>query len=330
MLLDVQVIHRKTNTVFGDLQVRDFDLSEDGVPQKILFFGRDQLPLSVVFLFDLTQSDRQILRHLATGAQDALKHLKPGDEAAVMVYAASARLIDGFTRDRGRTAGAIARVWKITSDDAAFFNEAMYQAAAQLENSANPSGRRVILWLTDNLPNLPTTFMLGKHDRGLGGALPHTEEEAIRKLHGVRAVVMPLLLKDRLYFWGDRITSRDRRDYAREHPEDQDYPPGDAHKYAEITGGFPSELRRKKVEERLAEIIDSLRARYTIGYRPIEDKPAGGFCRVQVRLAPGAPLRRQEWRVLVRAGYYRRWRGNPSSESPECRGIFGASVSHPI
>ena len=42
----------------------------------------------------------------------------------------------------------------------------------------------------------------------------------------------------------------------REHRQDQDYPPGDAYKYAEITGGFPFLLRGKKVEERLAEIID--------------------------------------------------------------------------
>jgi len=33
---------------------------------------------------------------------------------------------------------------------------------------------------------------------------------------------------------------------------------------------------------------------------------AGTFCRVKVELAPGAPLHPQEWRVLVRAGYYRR------------------------
>lgn len=114
------------------------------------------------------------------------------------------------------------------------------------------------------------------------------------------------MFKDRLYFWGGLMLSRDRRDYAREHPEDEDYPPGDARKYAEITGGFPFQLRDKKVEERLAEIIDSLRARYTIGYRPAEEKPAGTFCRVKVELAPDAPLRPLEWRVLARAGYYRR------------------------
>jgi hypothetical protein len=43
----------------------------------------------------------------------------------VLAYEASAPLVDGFTRDRGRTAAAIARASKMTSDDAAFFNEAM-------------------------------------------------------------------------------------------------------------------------------------------------------------------------------------------------------------
>jgi VWFA-related protein len=306
VLLDVQVIHKKTNTAFGELQAKDFDLSEDAVPQKILFFGRDELPLSVILLFDLTQSERRVLGHLAAGARGALEHLNPDDEVAVMAYAAAARLIDGFTLDRDRTAAAIARAATMKSDDAAFFNEAMYQAAAQFENSGNPSGRRVVLWLTDNLPNLPTNYMLQERDKDLGGALPHTEEQAIHKLHDSRTVVMPLLLKDRLYLWGEWTTSYDRREYAREHPNNKDYPPGDAHKYAELTGGFAFGLRGKKVEERLAEVIDSIRTRYTIGYRPAETKPPGTFCRLKVALAPGAPLRPQEWRVLARAGYYRR------------------------
>lgn len=306
VLLDVQVIHNKTHTSAGELQAKDFELSEDGAPQKILFFERDQLPLSVVLLFDLTESDHGVLHRMAAGAQSALDHLKPEDQVAVMAYAASARLIDGFTRDHGGTAAAIARAAAMKSDDAAFFNEAVYQAAAQLENSANPTSRRVILWLTDNLPNWPTNFMLRSHNKGLGGAWPHAEEEAIRKLHESGTVVMPLLLKDPLYIWGALVVAHDERDFARENPGKKDYAPGDANKYAELTGGFAIEMRGKRVEERLAEAIDSLRARYTIGYRPAKNKPPGTFCRVKVALTPGAPLRPQEWRVLARAGYYRR------------------------
>lgn len=300
VLLDVQVIHNKTNTAMGQLEARDFELFEDGVPQKISFFGRDQLPLSLVLLFDLTDSVRGVLHPLAEGARAALDHLKPEDEVAVMVYAASASLVDGFARDHARTAAAIARAAAMKSGDAAFFNEAVYQAAAQLEKSANPPSRRVILWLTDNLPNVPSSFNLREHDQGLGGAAPHTEQEATHLLHESGTVVMPLLLKDRLgAIWAEMVM-------AQESPFRKKYPPGDAHKYAELTGGFAIEMRGKAVEQRLADVIDSVRGRYTIGYRPAEDKPPGTFCRVKVELTPDAPLRPKEWRVLTRAGYYRK------------------------
>lgn len=154
-----------------------------------------------------------------------------------MVYAASASLVDGFTRDHGRTAAAVARAAAMKSSDAAFFNEAVYQAAAQLESSANPSSRRVILWLTDNLPNVPTNFNLRNNADGLGGAVPHTEEEAIRRLHESGTTVMPLLLKDRLgAMWSELVV-------AGESPYRKKYLPGDAHKYAELTGGFAAGMR---------------------------------------------------------------------------------------
>jgi VWFA-related protein len=300
VLLDVQVIHNKTKTATGQLQAKDFELFEDGAPQKVLYLGRDQLPLSVVLLFDLTDSVRGVLHRLASGAQAALDHLKPDDEVAVMAYAASARMIDGFTRDHARTAAAIARAADMKSDDAAFFNEAVYQAAAQLENSSNPSSRRVILWLTDNLANVPTGFNMQHNAKGLGGTAPHTEEEAIRKLHESGTVVMPLLLRDRMgAIWSELIMTAER-------PYRKQYPPGDAHKYAELTGGFAAAMRGKGMDERLAEVIDDLRSLYTIGYRPTEEKPPGTFCRVKVALAPGAPLRPQEWSVLAREGYYRK------------------------
>jgi VWFA-related protein len=307
VLLDVQVVHQKTNTAAGLLEAKDFELFEDGVAQKISFFGHDQLPLSVVLLFDLTRSVNGVLPRLAAGGRAALDHLKPGDEVAVMVYAAGAQLVDGFTTDHSRTAAAIGKAATMKSDDAAFFNEAVYRAAEQLASAANPASRRVILWFTDNLPNLPTKSNLRDHAKGLAGANLHTEDEAIRKLHESGTVVMPLLLKDFMWqFVGNRIRASDQIDYRHEHPGERDYPSGDANKYAELTGGFAFEMRGKAVEQRLADVIDDLRGRYTIGYRPAEDKPAGTFCRVKVALAPDAPLKPQEWRVLARTGYYRR------------------------
>ncbi len=86
----------------------------------------------------------------------------------------------------------------------------------------------------------------------------------------------------------------------------KDYPPGDARKYAELTGGQAVRVRGNKNQERLGQTIDELRARYTVGYSPSESRPAGTFCKLRVELAPGGALRTAEWTVLARQGYYRK------------------------
>ena len=51
---------------------------------------------------------------------------------------------------------AIERASHMESEEAAFFNEGIFQAAEQLTKGKNPSSRRVIIWLTDDVPNLPS------------------------------------------------------------------------------------------------------------------------------------------------------------------------------
>ena len=89
-LVDVQVLHIKTGTPAPALQASDFKVSEEGVPQEILHFSRDEFPLSVVLLFDLTDSVRGVLKRLAEGAKTTLEHFKAADEVAVMVYSGHA------------------------------------------------------------------------------------------------------------------------------------------------------------------------------------------------------------------------------------------------
>ncbi|HLJ46209.1 MAG TPA: VWA domain-containing protein [Bryobacteraceae bacterium] len=287
VLLDVQVVQRKTNTSTAALRREDLQVFEDGKPQTIAFFSRDELPLSIVMLFDMTDTSQAVLKRLAEGAQSALAHLKPADEVAVMVYAAHGRVIDGFTTDRGRTAAAIRQASTEHEPGGAYFNEAVWEAAELLRTSGGPSGRRVVIWLTDNLPNVAT------------GRTVHTESEAIRELHEAGAVVAPMLLRSSAaLLWAGPIM-------AVEAPLRHSHPPGDAHKYAELTGGEAIGLGGKRVEERLAELIDDLRSRYTIGYQPSEQKPSGTFCHIQVSLAASGALRPKEWRVRAREGYYR-------------------------
>jgi VWFA-related protein len=165
VVVDVQVLHTKTRSPLATLRREDLQVFEDGKPQNILQFSRDELPLSVVLLFDLTDSVRGVLRQLAQGSRAALGHLKAADEVAVMVYSGRARLIDDFTPDRERTLSAIARAAAMKSHQPAHFNEALYQAAMQLGQSGRPSNRRVVIWLTDNFPNVPFRKKFSVHTR---------------------------------------------------------------------------------------------------------------------------------------------------------------------
>jgi VWFA-related protein len=301
VLVDVQVLQVKTGSPAGALTAKDLRVFEEGVPQQIVQFSRDEFPLSVVMLFDLTDSVRGVLKRLAEGAKSAMAHFKPEDEIAVMVYSGGATLVDGFTRDRNRTLQGIGKAAGMTSDQPAHFNEAIYQAAMQLRNAGSPSNRRVIVWLTDNYPNVPFRQM----------SFPlHTEIEAFRALHEDGVMVAPILMKSPLGALMAAFAG------ASEVSKRKEFPPGDAKKYAELTGGQAVGLRGKQPEERLAQLIDELRSRYTVGYRPPESQASESqppesqsaytFRRIRVELAPDGALRPKEWTVRAREGYYRK------------------------
>ena len=141
VLVDVQVLQAKTRAPAPALQAADFQVFEEDVPQEILNFSRDEFSLSVVLLFDLTASVQAVLERLAEGAKTALEHFKTADEVAVMVYSGHASLLDGFTTDRARTVHAIEKAAAMTSDEPAHFNEAVYQAAMELQKTGSPAAR---------------------------------------------------------------------------------------------------------------------------------------------------------------------------------------------
>jgi hypothetical protein len=82
-------------------------------------------------------------------------------------------------------------------------------------------------------------------------------------------------------------------------------PPGDVHYYAQATGGLVVESSDKTVPAKLAELIDDLRLRYTLGYRPSVAKPQGTFCPIKVELAPEVKKLQKDLIVNARQGYYR-------------------------
>jgi VWFA-related protein len=297
-VVDAQVINKKTRQVISSLQREDFQIYEDNVRQEISSFSQDELPISIVFLFDLTDSVRPVLRSLAEGAHEVLQHLRPQDEVAVMVYSASAQVLQDSTTDRALAVAAIDRASRMESREAAFFNEGIFQAAAQLEKSSGPSSRRVILWLTDDVPNIPSEEVRATLGRSVREGSLHTQKDALVQVLKTGAVVCTLLKKSEISDHEDSNRSSAKMVGS------MLYPPGDVYKYAQATGGQVIEASAKKMRARIAQLIDDLRLRYSLSYHPSAEKPKGKFCAIKVKVAPRV---KSQGNVLVEAkqGYYR-------------------------
>jgi VWFA-related protein len=299
VLVDAQVLNKKTHRAARDLKPEDFEIYEDNVRQQLKVFSQDSLPLSVVLLFDLTDSVRPVLKSLGEGALEALQHLKPEDEVAVMAYAASSQVLQEATTDRALAVAAIEKASRMESGEAAFFNEGIFQAAELMAKGKNLSSRRVIIWLTDNVPNVPSEASVPlRYRQSLKGAMPHSQNEAMQKLLQTSTVVCSLVKQSDLSVSGESG--------LRAHPLEQMlYPPGEVYKYAATTGGQVIEFKKKELKDKLAALIDDLRMRYSLGYHPSGQKPKGKYCAIKVKLAP--EVKKSIGNVLVEArqGYYR-------------------------
>ncbi len=297
--VDTQVVNKKTRHATTSLKQDDFEVLEDNVPQKISSFSQDTMPLSVVLLFDLTDSVRPVLKSLAEGALEALQHLKPEDEVTVMVYAASAQVLQEATTDRALAVAAIEKASRMESDEAAYFNEGIFQAAEQLTKGKNSSRRRVIIWLTDDVPNVPSEDSVPlRYRTSLNGAMPHTQAEAVQHLLRTNTVVCSLVKQSDLSVSGES-------ELMSKPAERMLHPPGEVYKYASVTGGQVIEFKKKELKEKLALLIDDLRMRYTLGYHPSAQKPKGKYCTIKVKLAPETKKAIGNVVVEARQGYYR-------------------------
>jgi VWFA-related protein len=302
VVVDVLVEHKKTGLPIRALTRDDFEVYEDRVRQPVTQFSLDTVPLSIVFLFDMTDSVRPVLKPLAEGALASLHHLKPEDEIAVMLYAERADLTQDFTRDHDLVARAIESASAMRPNhcgpkpelcsQAAYFNEGIFQSATRAYKVGNPSNRRVIIWLTDNVPNVPDGRV-------------HSEAATMGLLHESGVVVCALLERSSMSNEMGVVYSHDPMFM----PMRMLHPPGDVNQYAAETGGVVVGARREEISTKLADLIDRIRGRYTVGYRPAAQKPEGTLCKIQVKLSREALARigAKENAVDVRArrGYTR-------------------------
>lgn len=308
VLLDALVVDSKNNPPTARLDASDFLLTENGTPQTVLYCSRNQLPLSIVMLFDVSDTVQSELTSLGAKALAVLGHLSPEDEVAVMTFSSTTQLLQPFTRDHQAIAAAIQKAAHSHSKEATFINEVMDQAANEAGKATIPKSRRVLLFFTDGTSNSPVPY-----SRKISPSAPariHSRAEAQRNLlqHGItvsalieRSALTEALLVEENVNPFDILLSH-ALGYSDDGKRFQHY--------AELTGGPYLKGGNADAATKLIELIKELHNRYTLGYRPSSSCSQGSFCRISLRFSRKAlehhpELKANPFKIETQAGYFK-------------------------
>ncbi len=247
-----------------NLKQDDFQLFEDGNPEKIAVFHREsELPLSIVLAIDSSLSTKKDLKlELESARRFSHSILRPVDSLTVFQFNELVDQLVPFTPDLRRIDRAIDQV-RVGSATALY--DALYLGAQALEQR---QGRKVLVVITDGGDTMSKL----------------SYAEALREAQEAEALVYSIIVVP--------IENEAGRDIGGEHALIQiSHDTGGKYFYADGLEQLDSAFRK---------ISDELRTQYLLAYYPSRRVAASDFRRftVQVRRSP------DDLTVRYRAGYY--------------------------
>lgn len=107
----VDVLVTEGGRPIAGLRPEDFELLDNGVRQEVDLVAPSDMPLNVVFVFDLSESVAgEPLSNLVSASRAALEGLRPEDRVALVGFSESVRLEAGLTTDHQRVAAALGQL----------------------------------------------------------------------------------------------------------------------------------------------------------------------------------------------------------------------------
>jgi Ca-activated chloride channel homolog len=143
-LVRVDVEIRRGERLVAGLTAADFEVLDNGVPQKVEIVVPSAFPVSVVLALDGSASlDRKERTHLARAGHRVIDGLKPGESAALITFSDRIAVLSPFTTDAAKLRALIAAP-TVAGDTA------VYDAAhvAMLLGTAAP-GRAIVILFSD-------------------------------------------------------------------------------------------------------------------------------------------------------------------------------------
>lgn len=266
-------VKTKSGHIMGDLKKDDFELREDGVPQAVQIFSRDELPLNVALVLDLSDSIGPFLGPLREAANTALASLKPKDEVALFTFSTEAELRVPFTTDKAKIAQQI-NAFKVGG--ATNINDGIFVPAKYLL-SAPPKGRRVIILISDDV----ATYSGGE---------------------GTRDIVTELIASDAVLYNlkipgynppGTMLHAAMEKGLV------------NIRKVMEQTGGEVFDvLDVAHLDAVFRALIERIKTRYTLGYYTKASAAEGKPHKLDLRLASSFGKKSHDYVMLSKSGFY--------------------------
>lgn len=272
----------KHGALIPDLKKEDFQVFEDGVPQKIKYYSTtsDQ-PLTLGLMIDTSGSQQRVLPMTQEiGSNFLADVLRPKDEAFVISFDIDVELLQDFTNQASLLRKALHKTRinvgggssgipgigqgpvPVSNPKGTLLYDAIYLASD--EKLKQEVGRKALIILTDG------------EDQGSRTKI----QEAIEAAQKSDAIVYVIYEADRGATWG--------------------YGKGEMKKICEQTGGRVIDVgdNSKKLKEAFDQISNELRSQYYIGYTPTNQKQDGSYRKVEVKPAS------KDYRIQARKGYY--------------------------
>ena len=261
-----------------DLNQNDFEVFEDGHPQRpTLFFRQTDLPLRIGMLLDTSNSIRERLHFEKDAAIDFLYNVirRGKDKAFLMTFDNEPQVIQDYTEDLDLLSSVIQQQ---NAGGGTALNDAIYEASQKLEQappSTEPGQdvRRVLVLISDGDDNLS--------DRALSDAIEMADKAGV-SIYSISTnndwLTVDTPTPEKLHLSeGDKILAE----------------------FSDETGGrvfFP--YRVDDLAQSFLDIGNELRSQYLIGYPPPYGSPDGQFHKIDVKVD------RKGLIVRTRKGYY--------------------------
>jgi Ca-activated chloride channel family protein len=269
-----------SNRAVTDLRHEEFKVLEDGKPQPLTYFAREELPASYGLLMDSSGSMRILLDHIINAGKGVVAGNKRGDETFIMRFtdAKNIQLEQGFTSNRYALEESLDNIFVEGGLTAVIdaIDRAVDYLKKNQKTEAPRQRRQAIVLISDG------------EDRSSRALTPEALLNRLRE-EEVQFFIIGLSKLSSLQSSREKAASFLTR-------------------IAEATGGrvfFPKSV--SEIPGIVDEITRDLHTQYTLGYVSTNPIPDGSYRKVQVTV-PDSPTRKK-LNVITRPGYVARQTG---------------------